>query len=251
VNIHRHDGSTEQLFEIIKHAAPNIVFHLAAFASVTHTPEDIVSMLQSNIVFGTQLVESMLANHVYSLINTGTFSQHCDNKVYSPSSLYDATKQAFKDILTFYTETTPLKVITLELYDNYGPGDPRSKIMTLLKRAVMNGKSLDMSPGEQLVDIVYIDDVVDAYLTAAERLVTIQEVKDEVYAISSGNPIRLKDLVQAFEQATGRRLQIVWGGRPYRKREIMVPWNQGTTLPNWEAKVSLQEGIKRFMNSSS
>jgi nucleoside-diphosphate-sugar epimerase len=251
VNIHRHDGSTKQLFDIVKQAAPDIVIHLAAFASVTHTPEDTVPMLQSNVVFGTQLVEAMLANDVYSFINTGTFSQHCDNKVYSPSSLYDATKQAFRDILTFYTETTPFKAITLELYDNYGPDDPRSKIMNLLRRAVLDGKPLDMSPGEQLLDIVYIDDVVDAYVTAAERLTAVQEVKDEVYAISSGHPIRLQDLVQAFEQATGRRLQIVWGGRPYRKREIMVPWNQGAALPNWTAKVSLQEGIKRFMNSSS
>ncbi|WP_114381657.1 NAD-dependent epimerase/dehydratase family protein [Paenibacillus prosopidis] len=251
VSIHRHDGSTKQLFDIIKQAAPDIVIHLAAFASVTHTPEDIVPMLQSNVVFGTQLVEAILANHVYCFINTGTFSQHCDNKDYSSSSLYDATKQAFRDILTFYTETAPLKAITLELYDNYGPGDPRSKIMNLLKRAALDGKPLAMSPGEQLVDIVYIDDVADAYVTVAERLVSVQGVKDEVYAISSGHPIRLKDLVQAFEQATGRRLQIVWGGRPYRKREIMVPWNQGAALPNWTAKVSLQEGIKRFMNLSS
>ncbi|KRF18686.1 NAD-dependent epimerase/dehydratase family protein [Paenibacillus sp. Soil787] len=251
VSIHRHDGSTEQLFEIIKQAAPDIVFHLAAFASVTHRPEDTVSMLQSNIVFSTQLVEAMLANHLYSLINTGTFSQHWDNKAYSPSSLYDATKQAFRDILTFYTETTPLKVITLELYDNYGPGDPRSKIMTLLKRSAADGKPLVMSPGEQLVDIVYIDDVVDAYITAAKRLLTIQTVKDEVFAISSGHPIRLRDLVQVFEQVAGCRLQIEWGGRPYRKREIMIPWNQGEILPNWTAKVSLEEGIGRFMNISS
>lgn len=251
VNIHRHDGSTKQLFEIVEQAAPDIVIHVAAFASLTHTPENIAPMLQSNVMFGTQLVEAMLANRVYSFINTGTFSQHYDNKIYSPTSLYDATKQAFRDILTFYTETTPLKCITLELYDNYGPDDPRSKIMNLLKRASLDGKPLAMSPGEQLVDIVYIDDVVDAYVTAADRLVSVQEVKDEAYAISSGHPIRLKDLVLAFEQATGRRLQIVWGGRPYRKREIMVPWNQGTALPNWTAKVSLQEGIKRFMNLSS
>jgi nucleoside-diphosphate-sugar epimerase len=250
VSLHRHDGSTEQLFHIIQAASPDIVFHLAAFASVTHTSRDVVPMLRSNIEFGTQLVEAMLASRVYALVNTGTFSQHYGNRDYDPSSLYDATKQAFRDILKFYTETTPLKVVTLELYDNYGPDDPRSKIMNLLKGAALTGKPLAMSPGEQLVDVVYIDDVVDAYM-AAERHLAEHGTKDEVFAVTSGHPISLKELVRVFEEAAGLRLHIEWGGRSYRPREIMVPWNKGVAPPGWKAKVALREGIARLMNSGA
>lgn len=34
--------------------------------------------------------------------------------------------------------------------------------------------------------------------------------------------------------------------RPYRKREVMVPWNKGENVPGWSPKVSLEEGIKQI-----
>lgn len=249
VTIHRHDGSMEGMLSIMELASPDIVFHLAAFASVYHSPQDIAPMLTSNILFGTQLVEAMIASGSHLLINTGTYSQHYDNKEYSPSSLYDATKEAFNDILAFYTETTSLKAITLELYDNYGPGDPRSKIMALLQKAARENKSLMMTPGEQLIELVYIDDIVDAFEMCAHRLLTEPSVKEEVYSLSSQDPIRLKDLVQLFEKVSDCRLPIQWGGRPYRPREIMIPWNKGKSLPGWRAKVPLTEGMKKVMES--
>lgn len=249
VTFHRHDGSTESMFSILENTSPDVVFHLASFASVSHSPEDIESMLTSNIIFGTQLAEAMIANSAYLLINTGTYSQHYANKEYSPSSLYDATKQAFKDIVTFYTETTPLRVITLELFDNYGPGDPRPKIMALLQKAVREKKPFAMTRGEQLLDMVYIDDIVDAFEWSAECLLKEQALKDEVYSLSSLKPISLKGLVQVFENVAGCKLPIQWGGRSYRPREIMVPWNKGTNLPGWKAKVSLEEGIKKVIDS--
>ncbi|WP_199621668.1 NAD-dependent epimerase/dehydratase family protein [Paenibacillus alkalitolerans] len=245
ITVHRHDGSTESMFAIMEQAAPDVVFHLASFAPIPHTPAHIVPMLHSNIVFGTQLVEAMIATGVHRFINTGTFSQHYDNVFYSPASLYDATKQAFKDILTFYTETTALQAITLELHDIYGPGDSRPAIIPILQKAASEQKPVAMTLGEQLVDMVYIDDIADAYELAAVRLFTRQEVKDEVYSVSSQNPIRLKDLVEVFENVTGCRLTVQWGAQSYLSREIIVPWTKGKNLPGWRAKVSLEEGIKK------
>lgn len=250
VSIHTHDSTTESMFDILKNTKPDVVFHLASFASRSHEPKDITPMLQSNIAFGTQLVEAMIANQVYSLINTGTYSQHYENKLYNPACLYAATKQAYKDILKFYTETTPLKVITLELFDNYGPDDPRPKIMTLLQKAAKEKKPLAMTPGEQWIDLVYIDDIADAFELSAERLLSEKAEKDEIYSVSSQKPIRLKDLVKVFENVTGCDLQIEWGGRPYRPREEMVPWNKGRILPNWRVKIALEDGIKKLMTIS-
>ncbi len=101
-----------------------------------------------------------------------------------------------------------------------------------------------MSPGEQLIDIVYIDDAVDAFIIAAERLLNDKVEHYEDYAVSSGSPIKLRDLVKIYEEVIGRELPIEWGGRPYREREVMVPWNKGKRLDGWKAKVHLKDGIK-------
>ena len=246
IKIYEHDGSTEHLENIVAAAKPEIVFHLASLFLAQHHAKDIVPLIHSNLQFGTQLVEAMVKNGVYRLVNTGTSWQHYENQDYSPVCLYAATKQAFEALLQFYLETTPLKVVTLKLFDTYGPNDPRPKLFRLLKATAEQQEPLAMSPGEQLIDLVYIDDVVEAYLVAAERLQAGLVYAHESYAVSSGQPISLKELVRLYEQVIGKELPIQWGGRPYRPREVMVPWNKGDKLPGWEPKVGLIEGIKRM-----
>jgi nucleoside-diphosphate-sugar epimerase len=120
----------------------------------------------------------------------------------------------------------------------------------LLKKAVQEQQPLVMSPGEQLIDLVYIDDVVDAFIIAAELLQNNQIVGQEDYVVSAQNPVKLKELVDIYSRVMGKYLNIHWGGRPYRPREVMIPWNNGQLLPGWRAKVSLEEGLRKVKCSS-
>jgi hypothetical protein len=49
----------------------------------------------------------------------------------------------------------------------------------------------------------------------------------EKYAVSSGNPLSLKELVRCYEKILQQNLPIVWGGRKYRRREVKEVWNKG------------------------
>jgi len=246
VTLHSHDGSTENLIDILAQTRPTLVFHLATMFLSAHKPGDIVPLFQSNVLFSAQLLEAMHRNQINRLINTGTFSQHYQSRDYSPALLYDTTKRAVDGIVQFYHEAAKLSVITLELFDSYGPDDPRPKLFALLKRISESGETLKMSPGEQLIDIVHVDDIVNGYLIAAHRLLASKEEVSERFALSSGRPIPLKELVAIWQRIIGRRVNIEWGGRPYRPREIMVPWNRGTPLPGWQAVIALEEGLRRM-----
>lgn len=245
-SLHIHDGSTEGLMRIMEGVKPDVVFHLASLFLAQHTPKDVAPLIESNITFATQLVEAMAQNKIRNLVNTGTSWQHFENKSYSPVCLYAATKQAFEALLQYYIEARSIKAITLELFDTYGPHDPRPKLLHLLGKIAASGEILAMSPGEQILDLVYIDDVIDAYLLSAERLLGTEGEVQEHYAVSSGQPLSLKDVVARFEKVTGKKLSIQWGGRPYREREVMSPWSLGKQLPGWTAKISLEEGLRRI-----
>lgn len=250
VTVHRHDGTIGDMTQIMEQARPDVVFHLASLFLAQHEPKDVELLIHSNVVFSTMLVEAMARKGVRHLINTGTSWQHYDHKPYSPVCLYAATKQAFEAILTYYEETTPLQVITLTLFDTYGPMDNRAKLFSLLNQIDQGTQPFAMSGGEQLIDLVYIDDVIDAYLIAAHQLLEEgQIVQREQYAVCSGNPIQLKALVQMYCRITGKQLLIEWGGRPYRPREVMIPWNKGMTLPGWQPKVSIEEGMRRIVKA--
>jgi nucleoside-diphosphate-sugar epimerase len=59
------------------------------------------------------------------------------------------------------------------------------------------------------------------------------------------NDTPLKKLAKIFEEVSGRKLNIEWGGLPYRAREVMIPW-KGNPVPGWKAMISLEDGIKNF-----
>jgi nucleoside-diphosphate-sugar epimerase len=235
--------------DIVETAAPQIVFHLASLFLSQHCYEDVANLIESNISLTAHLVEAMIQNNVKLLINTGTTWQHYQNRSYSPVNLYAATKQAAEDVIQYYHEAHALHCITLTLFDTYGPDDIRPKLLNVLKSAALSGNQLPLSPGEQFMNLVHVDDVVRAYLMAADRLIPHQNSGPflEKYAIAADACVTVKDLVLLFETIAGTKLNMVWGERPYRDREIITPWALSNRLPGWIPEVSLREGLTAFI----
>jgi nucleoside-diphosphate-sugar epimerase len=244
VTNHVHDGSTESMVNCVALVKPDVVFHLASLFLSQHETKDINALIESNLLFGNQLLEAMKVNQVTNLVNTGTSWQHYNNDDYNPVCLYAATKQAFEAILEYYVQACGIKVITLKLFDTYGPDDPRPKLFRLLSAATTSGETLNMSGGEQLIDLVHIDDVTEAYLIAAQRLVECGVKQHELYSVSSGNPMPLRDLVDLYSEVIGSAINVNWGARPYRFREVMKTWIGGSSLEGWQPKNTLADGMK-------
>lgn len=251
IHVHVSDGSYESIDRAMATANPDIVFHLSSLASITYQTKDIENMITSNILFGTHLAEAMSKNRVKHLVNTSSYSQHFNQEDYHPNSLYAATKQAFEDILLYYSKTSQLQVVNLVLYDNFGPHDPRPKIMNLLERARTEGKTLSMSAGEQCLDLMYIDNVLDAYVVAGERLLGGKVHGMERFSVSSGRHIQLRELVKLYEQIAGGKIEVKWGQLDYRPGEIMIPWTKGIPLPGWKPRISLEQGMRMFVKENS
>lgn len=240
---HEHDGSALGMTGLMERVRPDMVFHLASRFLAQHESEDIESLVTSNVLFSTQLVDAMVKTGVKYLVNTGTSWQHYLDADYRPVNLYAATKQAFEDILGYYVDVYDLKVTTLALFDTYGRNDPRTKLIALLWKTALEQHHLAMSPGEQQIDLVHIDDVVSAFVHAADIL-PAQAPAHARFGVSSGQRMRLIDLVGLFEATTGHILPITWGGRPYRPREVMVPWTAFPALPGWNPSITLEAGIR-------
>jgi nucleoside-diphosphate-sugar epimerase len=237
--------TTESVTTAVAAAKPNIVFHLAAMFRAEHQPPDIAPMVEANVIFTTQLLEGMRLAGVTTILNTGTSWQHYEDSPYDPVCLYAATKQAAEDIITFYCNAHGIKAVTLKLFDTYGPGDTRSKLLNMFKRASESETPIAFSPGEQLIDLLHVDDVVQAYLVAATEALSADDGHNAHYGVSSGAPLPLRELAALYEKAGGKALNIAWGERVYRLREVMqTPTLR--TLPNWVPEVALADGLKKI-----
>lgn len=246
IEIFRYDNAINNLINFFTVVKPVTVFHLASNFIAEHEHYQIDSLLQSNITFGLHLLEAMKVSGVKQLINTGTSWQHYNNEDYNPVCLYAATKQAFESLIEYYVQAEGFKVITLKLFDTYGERDTRPKLINLLNKFADENTELNMSLGEQFLNLVHIDDVCDAYYLAYEIVQGDSFIGYKKYSIESNESFRLKDIIALFEKITHKKINVIWGGKPYRKREVMSLWKKGVRLPNWKPAINLEDGLSRY-----
>lgn len=250
-----YDRDVKQLDNLFMeaHSGYGGVLHLATLYLSNHNIYDIERLIDSNITFGSEVLESACNNNIKFFINIITFSLFANSLHYNPLTFYDSTKQAFCDILELYkSKFKHIKFINLLFYNTYGNDDIRPKVLNLWHRISKSGELLEMSKGEQLIDITHIDDVVNALDIAIRDIDYLDS--DVIYTIENTNRPTLRELSNIFENATNTKLNIKWN-RPYRLNEIFNPIssldsNQLCKLPNWNPSIDLSEGIRRVFGSA-
>ncbi len=250
--VHRHDpqavGSTETLVERVCTFAPDTVFHLAALCLGTHDSARLRALLEANVIFGAEMLEATSKAGDATFIATGTFWEYgLGDETYRPTSLYAASKRAFRDLMLYFQQAEGLRAVELKLFDVYGPDDPRGRLLDLLLDAQATGKPLPLSPGEQRVDLVHVEDVVDAYLHAAKALRTSNVFLERTdYMVSSGYRLTVREVVARLEAISRRHVPVTFGARDYRPREVMEPW-RGKALPGWRPNRTLGDGLTEMI----
>lgn len=247
VTIFKYDENIGSLIDYFNEQKFDGIIHLASLFLASHTQDDIANLISSNVKFGTELLEASKQSNTQWFINTGTFWQNYQNESYNPVNLYAATKEAFESIAKYYIETSNLIFTTIKLNDTFGVNDTRNKVFNLWNKIAKSGETLEMSAGEQIIDISYIDDVISAYevLITHLNLDNKEDFKNKEFVVTNNEKMSLKELSKVFEEATNTKLNIKWGVRPYREREVMVPYNNGKTVPNWNQKYTLKQAIQK------
>lgn len=241
-----YNGDIEAMVDFMSDFKPDAVAHLAAAVITNPRSKDIKTIVRSNLEFGAELLEAMARCGVSAMVNTGTYWQNYNSKDYNPVDFYASTKEAFEKIIQYYVDAKSFKVITLRLPDIYGEDDRRPKIWNKLRQCALTGETIDMSPGEQEIDLVHVDDVAEAYIIALKRLSYLDSVS-QTYSISSGHVRTLKQIVADFEAAIGKPINVIWGGKPYREREVMRHTSALEPLPGWYCEKSK----RMFANSNT
>jgi nucleoside-diphosphate-sugar epimerase len=252
ITIFKYDENVGSLIDYFNEQKFDGVIHLASLFLASHTKDDISNLISSNVKFATEILEACKVNDVQWFINTGTFWQNYDNESYNPVNLYAATKEAFESIAKYYTQTSNLIFTTIKLNDTFGVNDTRNKVFNLWNKIAKSGEILEMSAGEQIIDISYIDDVISAYEVLITHLSSDQkeDFKSKEFVVTNNEKMSLKELSKVFEEATNTKLSIKWGVRPYREREVMIPYNNGQTVPNWNQKYTLKEAIQKTIGEN-
>ena len=169
--IFEYNNNLNELKKFFKKVKPKIVIHFASYFKAEHDIKDVNSILYSNIIFGTHLLESMKYSGCKKLINAGTIWQNYNSYKYNPVCLYAASKQAFQDIERYYYEVENMSFINLKIYDTYGPNDTRGKVIQYLLKQNNSKKVIRMGNANQILNFVYIDDILNAFNISIKKII--------------------------------------------------------------------------------
>jgi nucleoside-diphosphate-sugar epimerase len=233
----------------IRDAAPEWVFHLAAFGAYSWQ-DDVRQIFDTNAAGTVNVADACTAAGVESLVHAGSsseygFKDHAprEDELPEPNSAYAVAKLAGTLYCEHVARSTGLRAITLRLYSAYGPfEEPRRLIPTLVAHA-MRGELPPLVESATARDFVYVDDVCAAFVAAAER------GDAGVYNVGSGTATTLGDLVAVAREVLGVAAEPDWGSFPARSWDT-ASWVAHTEKTEktlgWTAETSLQDGLVRM-----
>lgn len=233
----------------IKYFNPDLVIHLASYLTSRDDNEAIDLLINSNIEFGTYLLDSLKETTIRHFINIGTSAEYYNNNEELKSAyLYSATKTAFRSIIKYYKDLIGFQWINIIPYSIYGGNNPQKKVLDYIVDSLDSKEKILMSPGNQRLDFIHIEDVVDFFDYLIKNIELIKD-KDVEFHLGTGKGTSLRELACIIERIFGKKTNIKWSALDYRPMDIMkaiAPVFKTTKVLNWNYKISIEEGIEKL-----
>ncbi|MEN9390415.1 MAG: hypothetical protein RLZZ283_515 [Candidatus Parcubacteria bacterium] len=231
------------------------VFHLAALVSVPESMDAPLKAHATNVSGTVVVLEESRAAGVARVVYAGSAAVYGDEPSMpknesSPilcQSPYALSKYMGEQWCRLYTSAFGFDTVVLRFMNVYGPGQSITggygAIIPVALDKLARSEVLTVSgDGTQTRDFVYVTDVVDACIRAAE-----QGKPGETYLVASGVETSINDIVQAIN-AAGKSLTHTYG--PARAGDINRSVGDASYAKRelgWEARTSITEGIRRIL----
>lgn len=233
----------------------DVVVHLAANTGVAPSVENPLADCRTNVLGTLNVLEACRAAGVARVVfassgaplGVQTPPLH-EEMAPHPASPYGASKLAGEGYCSAYFHCFGLATVALRFGNVYGEGSghKQSVVAKFIKQA-MQGERLELyGDGNQTRDFIHISDLVAAITCAA----IIPDIGGETFQIATARETTVRELTDLLIIAL--EAQGVTGPETYfgDKRDGDVMRNYSDTskalrLLNWQAQVSLDEGLKR------
>ncbi len=200
-NLHWYRGDV-RAEEALRAACEKVdtIFHTAAMIeTLTYAPKAFAELVRSVNIEGTRTIlrvaqESGVRRfiHTSSIITAFGEEHHGVSEAtrYSTASdLYSSTKVASEQLVLASNGESGLLTSAIRPGGIYGPGERKTLIGPLMKALKQGAPLVLFGDGSTRMDYTYIDNLVDAQIRAAERLVEGSPVCGEAYFVTDGDPI--------------------------------------------------------------
>jgi len=241
---------------LIDRHRPRVIFHLAAEAIVVRANRYPVTTFKSNIEGTWNILEASKGKKFIEVIVAASSDKAYGKQGKTPykegdtlkgDHPYDVSKSCADLICYAYWNTYKTPVCVMRCGNIYGPGDLNfSRIVPDAIRCALRGRQLMIrSDGKFVRDYVYVDDVVNGYITLAEKMGKLR-LHGEAFNLSSGRPVTVMEMVKTACSLAGERpnYKILDEAR-CEIRHQHLDSAKARRMLGWKPSFGLKEGLRR------
>ena len=162
--------------------------------------------------------------------------------VNTPISPYAASKKAAEVLAYSYHNLYGLDISVVRYFTVFGPcGRPDMCIFRFVEWIEKEQPIELFGDGEQSRDFTYVEDIAKGTIAAQK------EIGYEIINLGGGNkPVSINQIIKQIESGLGKKGNV--DRKPFHKADMTTTWaeiSKAKRLLDWEAKTSVNEGIKK------
>ena len=234
----------EHAFDV---ARPEFVFHLAGRVAGDRNLDLVRPMLEDNLVGAVNVLVAAQKRGQPRVVLAGSMEEPVHSPYASPSSPYAVAKWAATGYARLFHALFALPVVVLRIFMVYGPGQrDQSKLVPYVIESLLRGEAPRLTSGTRAIDWVYVDDVVDAFLAAAE----VENVEGQLLDIGSGTTVTIRDLVRRLAETMHSSVEPIFGELPDRLLETgeVADVKRTKEALGWTPTTALASGLRQTVD---
>jgi UDP-glucuronate 4-epimerase len=241
------------LRELFQQQKPDAAVHLAGMAAVRYSVEHPLLYADVNVQGSVNLLDA--ARHIGRptciLASTGSV-YGADTPVpfvesaaaACPLAPYPASKRAMELFAYSYAHLWKLPTTIVRFFNVYGPHGRPDMMPWQWTLKILAGEPLTLYGGGKLKrDWTYVDDIIAGIIAAMDR-----KLDNEILNLGCGCPVDNLEFVSILEHLLNKKAKII--DTPTPASEPLVTYadvSKAKRLIGYEPRVSVQEGLKRFV----
>jgi UDP-glucose 4-epimerase len=233
------------------------IIHIAGQSSGEISFEDPAYDLQTNTQSTLMLLDYAAKTGCTKFIYASSMSVYGnseeqpvhENMSLHPTSFYAVGKLASEHYLRLYSKFG-INTTALRLFNVYGPGQNlrnlrQGMVSIYLAQAMKNKKVVVKGSGDRFRDLVYIDDVVDAFY----KTLSIKKIGYNCYNIGSGEKYSVNNIIDKINNLFNYSLDVEFvESTPGDMFGIYSDSSLAERELTWKANVSFDVGIHRMFD---
>jgi nucleoside-diphosphate-sugar epimerase len=159
-----------------------------------------------------------------------------------PATLYGACKHALHVILESLAAQRGISAAWGRIFMLYGPHEHPDRLVSSVIRSLLSGRPAECSSGDQIRDLLYVEDVADAFVALLDSPVTGS------INIASGRPAPLRQVVLKIAELLGRPEMLRLGARPTAPNDparLEASVERLTGEVGWAPSHNLEDGLRK------